>query len=180
MLTAFAGERRLASGPAGDVAAAARRALDTCAGQPLLVFDQADGRAVDLDLRGSPDECAARAEAAGAPEAAPRGPGRPKLGVVAREVTLLPRHWDWLAGQPGGASAALRRLVEAARREAEPADRSRQAREACYRFISAMAGDRPGFEAATRALFAGDAAAFAEHTEAWPDDVRAEARRLAG
>ena len=109
-----------------------------------------------------------------------KGPGRPRLGVVAREITLLPRHWEWLASQPGGASVTLRRLVEAARAESAQADAIRQAREATYRFMTAMAGNEPGFEEASRALFAGNSAAFTRHTEAWPDDVRDHARRLVG
>ena len=103
---------------------------------------------------------------------APRGPGRPKLGVVAREITLLPRHWEWLAQQPGGASVAIRRLVEQARRSGEDKDRMRQAREAAYRFMSAMAGNKPHYEDAIRALFAGDPARFEELIAGWPADVR--------
>ena len=113
------------------------------------------------------------------PAAPARGPGRPKLGVVAREVTLLPRHWDWLAAQPGGASVALRRLVEDARRVSASDDRRRAAQEAAYRFMQAMAGDQPGYEDATRALFAGDVARFEERTAAWPEDVREHASLLA-
>ncbi|WP_414684760.1 DUF2239 family protein [Methylosinus sp.] len=108
-----------------------------------------------------------------------RGRGRPKLGVVAREITLLPRHWDWLAAQPGGASAALRRLVETARREGGADGRQRAAREAAYRFLSAVAGDLPGYEEALRALFSGDAARFEAQMTEWPKDVRAYALRLA-
>jgi hypothetical protein len=132
---------------------------------------------VDLDLRGDLEAVLARL--APAPEAEKRGPGRPKLGVTAREVTLLPRHWDWLAGQPGGASTALRKLVEGALREAEGPDRARRARDTAYRFMTAMAGDRPGYEEATRRLFADDAAGFAEATEAWPEGVRDVAREMA-
>jgi hypothetical protein len=108
-----------------------------------------------------------------------RGPGRPKLGVTAREVTLLPRHWDWLASQPGGASVALRKLVENALREAEGPDRVRRSREAAYRFMTAVAGDQPGYEEATRMLFAGDWVVFDAAIKAWPSDVRDYARRLA-
>lgn len=107
-----------------------------------------------------------------------RGPGRPKLGVVAREVTLLPRHWEWLADQPGGASAALRKLVERARRTGAAGDRRRRRLEAAYRFISAIAGDRPGFEAASRALFAGDRRRFQHLIRRWPVGVREHANRL--
>jgi hypothetical protein len=111
--------------------------------------------------------------------AAPRGPGRPKLGVVAREVTLLPRHWEWLATQPGGASITLRRLVEHAKRASTGKDRVRRSQSAAYRFMSAMAGDEPGFEEATRALFAGNLDRFNTLVEGWPRDVRDHARRLA-
>ncbi|MET0295487.1 MAG: DUF2239 family protein, partial [Phenylobacterium sp.] len=110
---AFAGTQRIAVGGLGDVAAAARRALDELPEATLLVFDRASGRVIDLDLRGTAGEVAARYASAAPP---PPRRGRPKLGVVAREVTLLPRHWEWLAGQPGGASVTLRRLVEAASR----------------------------------------------------------------
>src|SRR5579863_6549713 len=103
---------------------------------------------------------------------APRGRGRPKLGVVAREVTLLPRHWDWLASQPGGASVALRKLVEEARRANGDRDRHRAARDAAYHFMSAMAGNFNGFEEASRALFADDRGRFGELIAAWPDDIR--------
>ena len=123
--TAFDGERRLASGPLIDVAMAVKAALAAGAEGPLLAFDDATGAVIDLDLRGARADVAARlAAAAGEPPAPPRGRGRPSLlGVVAREVTLTPRHWDWLAGQPGGASAALRRLVQAARRSSGAQDR---------------------------------------------------------
>ena len=120
---------------------------------------------------------AAAAEAT--PIAAPRGPGRPKLGVVAREITLLPRHWDWLAQQPGGASVAIRKLVEQARRTGEDKDRIRQAQEAAYRFMSVMAGNRPHYEDAIRALFAGDRRRFGKLIAGWPADVRDHASRLA-
>jgi len=174
--TAFQGARRIASGPLAEVALAAKRAADR--GDAVLVFDDATSRPVELDLRGSEAEVLARLPASAEPDT-PRGPGRPKLGVVAREVTLLPRHWDWLAGQPGGASVTLRRLVEEARRAGEGRDRLRQAQEAAYRFMAAMAGDRPGFEEAARALFAPDRDRFAALTEGWPADIRDHARRLA-
>jgi hypothetical protein len=182
--TAFAGARQLAAGDVVDVALAVKTAVDAGEAAPVLVFDDETSQPVELDLRGTADDVRQRVLALVSPgepgePAAPRGPGRPKLGVVAREVTLLPRHWEWLATQPGGASVALRRLVEEARRGSAEADRVRRARETAYRFMSAMAGDEPGFEEATRALFAGDAARFEADTSVWPADVRAHARRLA-
>jgi hypothetical protein len=140
----------------------------------VLVFDDATGRVVDLDLRGGPQEVAARY----APQRPHRPRGRPKLGVTAREVTLLPRQWEWLAAQPGGASVALRKLVEAARRADDGGTERKARQEAAYRFMSSMAGDLPGYEAAIRALFAGDRAGFDAELSAWPADVAAHARRL--
>jgi hypothetical protein len=184
--TAFAGERRIGTGALPDVAVTAKAEIDRDAHQPILIFEDATGEIIEVDFRGSDKDVRQRlaswaegpAEAERA-SAGRRGPGRPKLGVVAREVTLLPRHWAWLGEQPGGASVALRKLVDEARRRNAGKDRARRAQNAAYRFMSALAGDRPGFEDATRALFAGDAARFAETIEAWPDDVRDHAAKLA-
>ncbi len=178
--TAFDGERRLASGPLIDVAMALKAATAAGAEGPLLAFDDTTGAVIDLDLRGSRADIAARlAAAAGEPPDSQRGRGRPRLGVVAREVTLAPRHWEWLAAQPGGASAALRRQVEEARRSGGAQESVRLGQEAAYRFMAAMAGDLPGFEEATRALFAKDRLRFERHIASWPDDVGAYATKLA-
>jgi hypothetical protein len=123
---------------------------------------------VDFDLRGSLDEVLARA----LPTDTAKGPGRPKLGVSAREVTLLPRHWEWLEAEPQGASGTLRRLVEAAMKSAPAESRARQRREALSRIVTAIAGDRPHYEEATRALFAGDTDAFERLVARWPKDIR--------
>jgi hypothetical protein len=171
--TAFRGLHRFAAGSPAELAILLKDALQ---GGEFLIFDDATGRQVDLDSRGTPDEVAARyAE----PTSEPRGRGRPRLGVVAKEVTLLPRHWEWLASQPGGASVALRKLVDQARRESGDRGRVRAAQEAAYRFMSALAGNLPGFEEATRALFAYDRRSFVELIAAWPEDVRDYAVQLA-
>ncbi len=180
--TAFADGRLIARGVPGAVAAAVRRAIDEGESAPVLVFDDRDGRAVDFDLRGSPEEVASRLVPAVSPEAAdegPRGRGRPKLGVVAREVTLLPRHWDWLNGQPGGASVVLRRLVDAARSAGEAGERARLAREAAHRVMTALAGNLSGYEDALRALYGGDRARFDAASDAWPGTLRDYVRELA-
>ena len=183
--TAFHGHRLLASGTLADVAIAVKRADERGSQSALLVFDDETGRVVDLDLRGSESDIVARLEpsrpAPGPADAASqsRGRGRPKLGVVAREITLLPSHWEWLAAQPGGASVALRKLVHEARRSGGGKADMLVAQEAAYRFMSAMAGDLPGFEEASRALFANDPAQFARCIANWPDDVRAYSTRLA-
>jgi hypothetical protein len=173
--TLFAGETRLAQGAPPKVALAARAAAQADHEGPLLVFDDADGRVVDLDLRGTEAEVQARYAA----QAAPRPRGRPKLGVVAREVTLLPRHWDWLSAQPGGASVALRKLVEQARRDDGGAAERKLRQEAAYRFMASMAGDLPGYEEALRALFADDRVGFDAQVKGWPGDLAAHARALA-
>lgn len=182
--TAFAGTHRIASGELRHVALKAKQVYDSEPGQPILVFEDASGRVVELplelpaaDLLRILNAAPAKSEAA-APTPA-RGPGRPRLGVVAREITLLPRHWDWLNAQPGGASVALRRLVEDARKLTADDDRCRVAQEAAYRFMHALGGNLPGYEDATRALFAGNYAHFEEALARWPDDVREHASLLA-
>jgi hypothetical protein len=182
--TAFEGPRRLASGPLHEVALAVKRAEQRAA-ESVAIFSDATGRAIDLDLRGSDEEIVARLPVTPGPAAPattpsePRGRGRPKLGVVAREVTLLPRHWEWLNAQPGGASVSLRKLVEAARRANGDKDRSRAARDAAYHFMSAMAGNLPNFEEASRALFADERRRLASLIAAWPDDISDHIIRLA-
>ncbi|KVA00711.1 hypothetical protein WI41_01270 [Burkholderia latens] len=187
--TAFDGHRRVASGTPAAVAVAIRHAYGGAMSGSVVIFDDSTGRAIDLDLRGTADDIRARyAPAPAEPATSPgdaasageqRGRGRPKLGVVSREVTLLPRHWDWLAAQPGGASVALRKLVEDARRMRAAADRHRDAQARAYHFMSAIAGDLPNFEEAARALYADDLARMADLIAGWPDDVRAHALALA-
>jgi hypothetical protein len=183
---AFAGDRRIASGDLRDIARSAKRTLDLHGDAQVLIFDGKTSGPVEIDFRGSIDDVLARLPRSEAPAAdedtaatAPRGPGRPKLGVVAREVTLLPRHWDWLTQQKGGASVAIRKLVEEARRNSEAKDRIRLAQEAAYRFMSAMAGNRPHYEEAIRALFGNDPSRFGKLIAEWPADVRDHALGLA-
>jgi hypothetical protein len=187
LFIAFAGDHRLAFGPLREVAVAVKFATSRDTSLAPLVFEAETSRPVEIDLRGSATDVVARLPKEGSTDAgatsespSPRGPGRPKLGVVAREVTLLPRHWDWLATQPGGASVAIRKLVEDARRATSDRDRVRQAQEAAYRFMAVMAGNRPNYEDALRALYAGDAARFDALIAAWPEDIRDHSARLAG
>ena len=182
--TAFEGCRCVASGDLPEVARKVKQVVDRNEQAAVLVFDDATGEPVELDLRGSAEDVLRRLERTAQAEDPPldpvprRGPGRPRLGVVGREVTLLPRHWDWLNRQPGGASVALRRLVEEARRREEGRDVARRVQEATYRFMTALAGDLPGYEEAIRALFAGDPERFQEQIASWPADVRGHAGRL--
>jgi hypothetical protein len=166
--TAFVGSRRLAAGSLPEVVPALKRRFDADGGHGVLVFDDETGRQVDFDLSGTLSEVLRRVLAPPT-----RGPGRPKLGVVSREVSLLPRHWDWLEQQPSGISAALRRLVDQARKADPGKERARLMRAALNGFMTAMAGDRPGYEEATRALFAGDQARLESLVRRWPKDVRA-------
>ena len=193
--TAFAGNERIAAGPPQRVAEACKLLAESGDPRPLLVFDDETAEQLELDLRGSVADVRARLSAAvrdlvgvsegrdgevpdaeapdtGATAPPQRGPGRPRLGVVGREVTLLPRHWEWLGSQPGGASVTLRRLVEQARKAAAAPDRLRRARDVAYRLMSSIAGNEPGYEEAVRALFAGDPVRFRETIAVWPEDVR--------
>jgi hypothetical protein len=189
--TAFDGHECLATGPIEDVAIVVKRALEDGAIGPVLIFDNATGRTIDINTQGTEEAVLAQLGQA-TPSVAEagleepeiiheksRGRGRPKLGVIAREVTLLPRHWAWLADQPGGASVALRKLVEKARKESVEKDDKRSANERAYHFMSAMAGDLPGFEETCRALFAGDQNKFTNEVAGWPADIRNHASWLA-
>ncbi|MDB5575961.1 MAG: hypothetical protein JWR80_1137 [Bradyrhizobium sp.] len=184
---AFEGDRCIASGDLREVARAAKQTLDRARDASIIVFDGNTSATIEIDFRGSladvlarlPDGASAPIPAEAVASAAPRGPGRPKLGVVAREVTLLPRHWAWLSRQPGGASVAIRKLVEQASRANEDKDRIRQAQEAAYRFMSVTSGNKPHYEEAIRALFAGDATRFEKLIAEWPDDIRSHTSMLA-
>jgi hypothetical protein len=192
--TAFAATQLLASGPLVEVVLAVKNAIEGGALDPILVFDDTTGQAVDFDLRGTKSDVIARLSkpSISGTESAisarpsveqdatePRGRGRPKLGVIGREVTLLPRQWEWLGTQPGGASVVLRKLVDEAKRNNGGIHKRRAAQEAAYHFMAAMAGDMPGFEEAARALFANDRARFEHQVSIWPGAVRAYATRLA-
>lgn len=182
-LTAFAGKQKIATGTLHALAPLLKERVTREPDAQILIFNNDNGKQVDLNLHGSLAEVLQRLptprpvhdDAASTPRTA----GRPKLGVTAREVTLLPRHWAWLAGQPGGASVALRKLVEQAQRDNRDIDQQRQARDAAYQFMSALAGDEAGFEEASRALFAGRRDDFLGQVQAWPDDVREHVAMLA-
>ena len=193
---AFEGSKCIASGALIEVALAVKTAFDQTAHQalssPILIFNDATSETIELDWCGSASNFPARLallplaedfpdqsaqSTLGVPDA-PRGPGRPRMGVVAREVTLLPRHWEWLASQPGGASVTLRKLVEVARRASEVTDRVRQASGVGYKFMATMAGHEAGFEEASRALFAGDQSGFEALIAAWPVDVQAHLKKI--
>lgn len=195
--TAFSGNRLVLSGPLIEVALTARDTVERWDWNAVILFDDATGSVVDLDLEGSKPEFLVRlceqanravmmappcnAHGSSLPDAGdktPRGRGRPKLGVVSREVTLLPRHWEWLAAQPGGASVMLRRLVEQAC-ETDRQQSSVTGKDAAYRFISTIAKDRPNFNEAASALLSGNREMFEQELFSWPVDLRAYALKLA-
>lgn len=185
--TAFLGSQALASGNLSEVAVALHGSMNGKQDAMPLVFDDDTGNQVELDLRGGAAEVAARyinelpavATELHKDKPAASGRGRPRLGVVAREVTLLPEHWDWLASQPGGASVALRKLVHEARQASTAHDRHRHACERAYKVMVALAGNLPGFEEASRALFAQEPGRLAEQVKFWPADIRDYVLRLA-
>lgn len=172
---AFVGPKRVARGAVADVALKLRELGAAARQGEFLVFDEETSEPIDLDLRGSAADVVRRIDEA---EAAKPGRGRPKLGVEAREVTLLPRHWEWLATQPGGASATLRRLVDDARKKSAGGEENRKAQDATYRFMQVLAGNLPGYEEALRALYARDRAKFTALVSNWPVDVREHIQAL--
>ena len=164
----FAGDRCVVSGDLRAMLLSTKARFDRDPGERLLIFEDHTGRQVDFDFRGTPEEVVARAM----PAPVKTGPGRPRLGVISREVSLLPRHWEWLEQQPNGISAALRRLVEEARKRNPEEEQARLAREAASQFMTAVAGNLPDYEEASRALFGKDNARFSSLIERWPEDVR--------
>jgi len=190
--TLFVGHTRLASGQLDQLALSAKRAIESNSESAVLIFDNQSGRNIDIDIRGSDKQVLARLQPATMPPVSEtetaddtetgneqRGRGRPKLGVVPREVTLLPRHWEWLAAQPGGASIVLRKLVEQAKKAGSESLMIKQAQERAYHFLLAIAGDMPGFEEATRALFKNEREPFENLISSWPGDIRDHAMKLA-
>jgi uncharacterized protein len=183
--SSFAGKQLIASGDLASTLLQTKLRLDHGEDAAVLVFDDSSGQQIDFDFQGSPEEVIARLAthphlSAGEATAARPGPGRPKLGVVCREVSLLPRHWQWLEQQPQGASAALRRLVDEARKQNPEGERLRLARDAAAKFMWTMAGDLPGFEEASRALFAGERSRLELLISKWPEDVRRHVLQLLG
>ncbi len=178
----FVGTRRIARGDLEEVVLAAKRRHDRGTDERIALFDERTGQPIDMNLGRSGPELVRRLTERLAPPPPPappkRGRGRPKLGIVSREVSLLPRHWEWLGHQRGGASASLRRLVDAARKNGQHDEVVRRAVERTHRFLWDMAGDLPGFEDATRALFARDFATFDKRTSRWPVGIREQVQRL--
>lgn len=178
--TAFRDSKMIATGKMVDVALAAKHQIDKNPKISVLIFDDQTGQQIEFDYRGNEDKFLARLKAMAKPEEETKpGPGRPKLGVISREIGLLPRHWDWLAKQPEGASAVLRKLVEEAQKKNAAKDELRKIQEAAYRFMTIMAGNLPDFEEALRAFYAKDKARFSKLIGAWPKDIREHSMKLA-
>ena len=178
--SAFEEVHLLSQGALEEVVIAVKRRLKSKPEASILVFSDLTGKQMDFDLRGSEKEVIQRLKIyldPGAP-AAPTGPGRPKLGVVAREISLLPRHWEWLSTQSGGASAVLRRLVETEMKGTNQREKIKQAQECTYRFLSSIAGNLPHYEEVLRALFAKDKKEFKESMSGWPIDLKEHAISL--
>lgn len=174
--TAFDGSSLVISAEPSEALRKVKRYLDGKPGRTVLIFDDESGVQVDFDFRGTEEEVLARAF----PPAAKAGRGRPSLGVVCGEVSLLPRHWEWLKRQGNNASAALRRLVDDAIRNEPASARAKRAVEAADREMWALAGNLPGCEEASRALYARDFPRFREWIRTWPGDVRNHLSSLAG
>ena len=168
LFTAFSGYAHVATGDLPTVLTRVRELLGREKSAQVLIFDDKSGKQVDFDLRGTLEEVLARVS----PPAPKKGPGRPSLGVVCREVSLLPRHWEWLESQPARASGTLRRLVDAASRNESQESRSRRRVEAAGRIMWSLAGNLEGFEEASRALYARRWVDFSARIASWPEDLR--------
>lgn len=178
--TAFEGEKLLAHGPLERVVLKVKKRIGSAPNASVLVFSDSTGKEMDFDLRGSEKEVLKRLQTFLSPKATPSsgGPGRPKLGVVAREVSLLPKHWEWLSTQSGGASATIRRLVENASKAHSSKDLIKQAQERTYKFLNSIAGNSPNFEEALRMLYRKDKKGFFEAISTWPTDIKGHAKKL--
>ena len=182
-ITAFADTRKLASGSLREVAAKVKESLQEDRKSTILIFDDVTSQQIEIDFRGTLEAVLRRIDIANPTEEVEdekkSGPGRPKLGVVSREITLLPRHWDWLSAQPGGASVTLRKLVEEAKKKNLAKDQIRGSQEATHKFMTAIAGNLPSFEEALRALYSRDRGSFEKIIKSWPKDIRQHTLKLA-
>jgi hypothetical protein len=181
--TAFAGDRLVISAEIRDTLLKVKQRLNKGERETMLIFDDRTGKQVDFNLEGSPEEVLERLPSHplfAAQQQLRSGPGRPKLGVISREISLLPQHWDWLEEQPKGISAVLRGLVDEARRREPDQARSRSIRDATAKFMWAMAGNLPGFEEASRALYAADQERLDTLIRAWPKDIRSHILHMLG
>ncbi len=180
--TAFEGESVIATGRLEEVAIKIKRRKKPKPSATVLIFSDSTGKQMDLDVSGSEEELFERLRvfvAAEIPGSSSSAPGRPKLGVVAREISLLPRHWEWLATQSGGASAAIRRLVEEARKKPSEKELLRESQERTHKFMTAIAGDFPNYEEALRALYSKDKKGFQSLVRDWPKGIRDYSKKLA-
>lgn len=180
--TAFEGNKMIAQGPLSEVVLKIKKRLGKEENNSILIFSDSTGKTMDFNFQGSEKDIQKRLEVFVSEDKAPEisGPGRPRLGVISREVSLLPRHWEWLASQSGGASATLRKLVDEAKKKSAEGHSFKQAQERTYKFMSVMAGDLQGYEEALRALYKKDQEKFLAQTEDWPHDVKAHLKMLTG
>ncbi|MDO9181477.1 MAG: DUF2239 family protein [Bacteriovorax sp.] len=179
--TAFDGNKLLFQGPLSDIVLKIKKRLGKAENSSILIFSDSTGKTMDFNFQGNERDVQRRLEVY-VTEEVPKdnsGPGRPKLGVISREVSLLPRHWEWLATQSGGASSTLRTLVEEAKKKLTNGNQIKQAQERTYKFISAIAGDFEGYEEALRALYKRDENNFLIQIQGWPNDVKNHAIEMA-
>jgi hypothetical protein len=144
----------------------------------ITVFSDATGKTIDFNFQGTKKDVQKRLDVFVSESSLTNtitGPGRPKLGVISREISLLPTHWEWLSTQPGGASAILRRLVDEARKKSLNTPSIKSIQEKTHRFISAIAGDLEGYEEVLRAMYRKDEDQFLIHMSSWPNDLKTHA-----
>ena len=180
--TAFEDHKILSQGFLEDVVLKVKKRLEKSPESQIVIYSDATGKSMDFNFQGSEKEVLKRLEVYTTPEnttEASSGPGRPKLGVISREVSLLPKHWEWLATQSGGASNTLRKLVEENMKKTSGVLTVKTAQERTYKFMSVEAGDLENYEEALRALYRKDKERFTSEIKTWPRDVQKHILELA-
>lgn len=169
--TAFDGSKIISQGTLAHIALSLKQKTREQKTATLLVFSDLTGRQIDIDLSGTDKQVLDRLKVYSPQELqANTGAGRPKLGVMPREISLLPNHWEWLLNQDGGSSAVIRNLIDE-KMKSRSKDKVKSAQETTYKFLSAIAGDLPNFEEAIRFLYRKDKKKFSELISSWPKDI---------
>ncbi|MBN21814.1 MAG: hypothetical protein CL678_11090 [Bdellovibrionaceae bacterium] len=178
--SAFDDKTLLVQGELDDVVIHIKKHLGKSENSSILIFSDSTGATIDFNFQGTKQDVLKRLDMFRSPKqkSIPSGPGRPRLGVISREISLLPRHWEWLATQSGGASATLRRLVEEAQKKSSQQVSTKQIQERVYKVMSVLAGDLQGYEEALRALYKKDRKTFFSQIEIWPKDIKKYLKKI--
>lgn len=162
--TAFRGDTRIITDSLFNVALALQKQSE----MNVLVFNDQTGQQIDLDLSGSEDDLKQRYTEVEYVKKV----GRPKLGVISREITLQQKHWNWLDQQSSSASAVIRKLIDKELNDPSSESNIMLAKQAIDHFMLAMLGNMPNYEEATRALYQGNKSHFLALIHNYPKDLK--------